>query len=355
MAQYLFGVLFTSLVSLSAFAGDPAAEALINRGHWKRARVLIEQRYQAKPNDPESCYLLSRVQEAFGELGPALQLAEKAVALDGRNANYHLQLAQVCGETAEKASFFSKAGWAKRFKEEAEKAAALDPKNLDARFALLEYYLQAPRLMGGGKDKAAAMADEIGRINLTRGYLAQVRLAQDTKDPAKEEVLFMEALASSPHDYDVLVSLANYYGPESRKKYDVAEKYAREALQVETGRVDAYSSLARLYAVQRRWTDLEAILAEAEGNVPDDLNPCYQAGRDLLLQGSDLPRAERYFRKYLSQKPEANAPSLAHAHWRLGLVLERQGRKSEALSEIQTAVRMKPDLEEAKKDLKGLK
>jgi tetratricopeptide (TPR) repeat protein len=35
-------------------------------------------------------------------------------------------------------------------------------------------------------------------------------------------------------------------------------------------------------------------------------------------------------------------------------VLEKQGRKNEAIEALRTALRMKPDLDEAKKDLKRL-
>jgi hypothetical protein len=50
------------------------------------------------------------------------------------------------------------------------------------------------------------------------------------------------------------------------------------------------------------------------------------------------------------------APTHAHARWRLGLVLEKLGRKPEALAEVQRALELKPDLgDEAKKDLKRLK
>src|SRR5579862_1324590 len=125
---------------------DPTAITLVKSGHWKRARPLIEREYQSNPNRAELAWLLSQVKLAYGDLDQALTLAEKAVAVDGKNSDYHYQLAVVCGRTAEKASLFSKGHWAKRFKEEAETAASLDAKNLDARFGLLEYYLQAPRL-----------------------------------------------------------------------------------------------------------------------------------------------------------------------------------------------------------------
>jgi len=74
-----------------------------------------------------------------------------------------------------------------------------------------------------------------------------------------------------------------------------------------------------------------------------------------LTAEKDPARAERYFRKYLSQEPEGHAPSLSRAHWRLGQALEKQGRKPEGISEIEMAVRLEPDFEGAKKDLKRLK
>ena len=347
-----------------ALAADPAPEALIEAGHWKRARAAVEQLYQAHPNDAQSAYLLSQVKEAFGDLDAALKLAEKAVQLDGRKAAYHYQLAEVCGKTAERASRFSKFGWARRFKSEAEAAASLDPRNLDARFALLEFDFQAPRLLGGGKDKAHAMAEEITKIDASQGYLAQARLAQQDKDAAKVESWYLKALKAAPRDYEVLIDLANFYGADARNQFELAEKYARQAVKLEPGRAEAYSVLAYAQAARGRSKELESDLAAAEKNAPDDLSPYYQAGRALLIHGdngdpkgepSALARAESYFRKYLSTEPEAGAPTLAHAHWQLGLVLEKEGRRPEAVSELETALRLEPDLEAAKKDLRRVK
>jgi hypothetical protein len=43
------------------------------------------------------------------------------------------------------------------------------------------------------------------------------------------------------------------------------------------------------------------------------------------------------------------------AHWRLGLVFEKRGQNAEAIREIELAVKLQPQLEPAKKDLKRLK
>jgi hypothetical protein len=68
-----------------------------------------------------------------------------------------------------------------------------------------------------------------------------------------------------------------------------------------------------------------------------------------------LPRAEAAFRKYLTQEPEPNAPPIWAGRWRLGLVLEKMSRTREAVSELEAALKMKPDSEEVKKDLTRLK
>ena len=93
-------------------------------------------------------------------------------------------------------------------------------------------------------------------------------------------------------------------------------------------------------------------LAEAEKKIPDNLSPLLRAAGTLQTTGKDLPRAERYTRRYLEQEPEPSAASHAVAHWRLGLILEKQGRKADAIAALQTAVKADAKFEQAQKDLK---
>jgi tetratricopeptide (TPR) repeat protein len=328
--------------------------ALVEAGHFKRAQAIVEPRFQANANDAEAAYLLSRVKEAFEDLDSALTLAQKLVELDDRNARYHLQLANVYGEMAQKAGVFKQMGLARKYKSEAERAASLDSKFVEARMGLIEFYLEAPGIAGGDKKRARELADDIARSDPSQGYMAQARLAQQEKDTSKQEAAYLKAIAANPRNYDAEVSLANLYA-EKLKNYDAAEKHARAAIQLDPGRVHAYAVLATIFVAQKRWPELDTILSQSEKNVPDDVSPYYQAGKELLLDGEDLARAERYFHKYMSQPAEGEEPDFAAAHWRLGLVLEKQGRKREAISEIQTAVNMKPNFPEAKKDLKRLR
>ena len=118
-----------ALVSIAAvcalavplLAQSPAAD-LAEHSHWKRLKTLIEPRAAANPNDAEAQWLLSRVRMAYKDFDGALAPAEKAAALDPRNVEYRWQVAQVIGEQASSASVFRQLGLARRYKREVEAA-----------------------------------------------------------------------------------------------------------------------------------------------------------------------------------------------------------------------------------------
>src|SRR5262249_31558395 len=83
----------------------------------------------------------------------------------------------------------------------------------------------------------------------------------------------------------------------------------RALLQIDPHRAAGYGGVAVVYASSGRVADLDALLSEAEHAVPDNLTAFYEAGRVLLGRGVELPRAERYLRKYLTQDPEGGAPT----------------------------------------------
>jgi len=346
------------LFAPSLNAAEPSTATLIEQGHYKRAEAILAERLKANPNDGRASSEMSKVSEAFRRWDDAIRQAEKAVSLDHKSAEFQAALADAVGSKLSSASLgmFEKMSLARRFKREAELALQLDPNNADANEDLMEFNLDAPGLVGGDKKKAAELADRMVRINPVRGYLMKVEFATHEKHTAEVEPLLQQAIAADPKNYFARIQAANFYLSKGGASLTQAEEQAKQAIRIDPGRAGGYTALATVYVQQGRWKDLDSLLEDAQREVPDDLAPFYQAAKSILTgnQNQELPRAEKYMRAYLSQPPEGDEPSLAAAHWRLGLILEKEGHKDQAKQEIQEAVRLEPAFEPAKKDLKRL-
>ncbi len=358
MALRLTSSILLILISGSlAHGADPAREnpqSLVDAGHWKKARAILEPLVAANPQDAEAAYLLSQVKMTFEDLDGALSLAQRAVDLSPKQGKYHYQLAAVYGEMAIRVGVISGAGLVRKFKKELATALALDPHNLDALEAQMEFYYHAPWIVGGDKAKAQAVAQEITGLRPARGYLDQAELAEDDGNRAALEGLYLKAVHADPGNFDAQTTLAKFYSQPPRNRYDQATQYAWNAIHLDPNRAWGYAMLARVLALQQRWKELDALLAQAGARASDDLSPYYESANALLGTGRELSRAEAYARKYLSQEPEGEKPGTADAHRLLGLILEKQGRVAEARNELLLAVRLKPGFQEAKDDLKRL-
>ena len=348
---FLCGLLVPALAS-----ADPAVQKLMDQNHWRRARAALEPKLAASPEDPVLVRQMTRVLMVFDESDAAVAMGEKAVKLAPNDAAARMALAEAVGDKAQNASKLKQLGLAKRFKKEAEAAIALDPNQVEARMDLIAFYMQAPGIAGGDKKRAKALVDEVARIKPEMGWQARVRHASYGKDSTVYGPIYREAVTKFPNNYDARASYASWLmaGPW-RGSAAEAESHARAALALEPERIQAYTLIAIGQARAKKWDELERTLADAEARIPDDLSPVYQAGRICLTEHDDGVRAEKYFRRYLAKPPEIQAAGHAAARWRLGLALEKQGKKSEALAEMQTATRLDPKFEPAKKDLKRLK
>ena len=325
-----------------------AIRELIDGGHWKRARVLVAQN---GGSDAESLYLAATVKQAYGELDAAEKFAERAIAANPKEAQYHFRLSTVLGEKAQKAGVLHQIGLARAFKRESDATLALNPNHPEALANLMQFYLQAPGIVGGDKAKAHAIPERLAAIDPVRCVQTQIELARADKQDAKIEEIIKKAVTMKAETYEAHMMVANYLARLKDPHYDDALRHAREAQRMKPDRAGAHSLIAVILARQDKWAELDAALAQAEKDVPDNLYPYFRAADVLLDRKVDLARAERYDRKYLTIEPERGFPSEAIARWRLGLVLAQQGRKPEAIAEWKTSVKLDPK-SPAQKELK---
>jgi tetratricopeptide (TPR) repeat protein len=295
-------------------AQQTQAEKWIEAGHWKRARAVVEKRILEAPDDPHANFLLSQIHGAFGDRTTPLPFAEKAVALDGRTAKYHRQVAEVLGVVAQHSNALQQLLLARRFRKEIDLALKLNPRDVQANRDLLEFYLLAPGIAGGSGREASAVAERIAAIDLAEGFLAKARIAEHSSDIQMTESLLRKAADVEPLSYRAQIAAAEFYLTIPHVNLGAAEAAARRALEIDPGRADAYATLAAVLADHGAWNELDATLAEAARQVPDDRYPEYRAAERLVLHGIDLDRAAQYIRSYLAMEPEGNRPSIADAN-----------------------------------------
>ncbi len=257
-------------------------------------------------------------QEALlrGDYDKASDLLEKAVAQNSRIAEYHYWLGSAYGQRAQKANVLSQAMLARKTKEEFELTVKLDPRHQDGRFGLIDFYLIAPGFMGGSEEKAAAQAGELRKIDPLAGHRAWARIYRHQKkdDLARKEML--DAVREQPAS-----PRAHYYLGMTW----MAEKNFKSAL-------DEFESAIRL----------DAAFAPS----------WFRAGQSAALGAINLPRGEELLRKYLSTKPDIDAPPLARAWFWLGNIQEKQGRKADAQQSFRNSLKLKPAAKDVSEALK---
>lgn len=324
-------------------------------GHWKRALQIAQAQVQANSGDAQAHAWLAKIKSAFGDLEGSMTEASRAIAIDNRNATAHGLLAESCALVADRSNPVKGLGYVRCMKREVAAALAIDPRHTDTMLVEMMFDFKAPAIVGGDKKQARRIAGQILAIAPSWGYLAHARLLQDSGDDATTEEMLKKAVGADPNFYRARLSLARFYCCTARtRRPDRAEQAAKDALALDPGASGAYEILARVYASAQRWSDLDDILARAERAVPDDRGAYLEAARGLSDAGQDFRRAERYIAAYLAQPPEGRQPTHAEARYLLATLFEREGRKPDAIRELQAAVRLQPDYETAKRELKRL-
>jgi tetratricopeptide (TPR) repeat protein len=296
---------------------NPQWDAIMEAGHWKRLRQMTEEKLKANPNDAAAHLWMSKIKSSFGDHTGALVEAERAAALDPQNPGAHAQLAEASAFLADRSGPIAALNHVRRMKRSLDAALALNPNNLDALLVQMMFSWKAPSIAGGDKKKAVKVADQIVQNLPVWGNLAHARLLQDSGDDASIERWLLGAVKADPTFYRAHISLARFYCCTAKSKHlEKAEKAANDAIRLDPAAAAGYEALAYVQAANQKWPELEATLAKAAKNVPDDYAPYYFAASALLDIGRDFRRAEQYLNHYLSANPEGRQPTHAQTDHR---------------------------------------
>lgn len=294
------------LAALPASAATVAEADAWLKAKDARAAPAIAALLKSKPDSAEAHVLHARLLLQQGKGDDAVDAASEAVDLAPDSAQAHYWLGNAYGYQITRVGSMSQAFMAPKLRDAFERAIALDPNLHDARTSLMEYYLQAPAIVGGSVDKARAQAAELARRDPPRGHYARGRLASHDKQPAEAAKAYVAAWEARPENagYRAAAGLALQETKQWNRAFD-------------------------LYLA---WTAEDAKAAGA----------WYQLGRTAVLSGQRLDVGANALRRYIALPLAPGQPPMHHAWYRLGQLQALSGDKVAARASFEKALKGEP-------------
>ncbi len=221
-------------------SGLAEVNAALQAGQADKALAVLQSLPPNEAGSAQAHNLRCRVLYTLERWDAAASECEQAVKLDEQNSMDHLWLGRALGEMADKASFTSAYGLAKKTRAEFEKAAELDAHNAEALADLGEFYSEAPGVVGGGTDKAAAIAAKLDHVDPVRAHELRAAIAQQNHDPGTAERELRQAITASPHPASQWMKLASFF--RKYKRWDELESAIQSGMSA--AERDRHSSVA---------------------------------------------------------------------------------------------------------------
>jgi len=285
---------------------------------YERAVKILQDAAVKNPRNGEVLLLLAKSHFELRQFDAAISNAERAVAVAPGNSVYHEWLGRALGEKASKSSWFSALSLARKTQQEFETAVRLNPKNLSAVQALIEFDCAAPGIAGGGEDKALPKIEQLAAMDEAEGHYAAGNCRRQKKDYPAADAEFDKALvnAKSP---DLI--------------FDIGD-----------------------YALKRNQPQrLLAVVDAGQKVSPLDARTKFYRAAALILQKQKPNEAESLLREYLNTAPRRTGyprPTLAH-DW-LGRLFENQNNPDAAAREYATSLHVDPKDKTAQEALRRL-
>jgi tetratricopeptide (TPR) repeat protein len=308
MKWFLF-IFFFPLALLSQTQFD-LAEGYYKEENFGKAKPLFEGYLNKHPKDSKTIEYLGDIAGYAKDWDSALEYFGALVVQDESNANYQFKYGGVLGMKALSVNKLRAAFYISDIKEHFEKAAKLDPNHIETRWALVEFYIQLPSIIGGSEEKAIVYANELASISPVDGYLANGYIAEYNDRPVDAERFYKKAIkvGGSLHTYDKLTSLY-----ESTDQPEKALEIAKECLAT--------------------YNDRNALH--------------YQIGKITAQYNLDADLGITCLKKYIKNHSVKDGVPKDWAYYRLAQIYKNKGNKTMALSWIDKALQERPSFKEA--------
>lgn len=172
---------------------DKGAIAYENE-NYKNAITLLKKCVQTNPDLEESVYLLGRSYAQLENWEEATKVYEKLVYKFPDNADYNFLYGGSLGLYAKSLNPLKSVKYLSDIKLYLKNAIELDPKHIDARWALVQIYMELPFIVGGSKSTAEDYANQLLKLSPVDGYLAFGFIASYDEDWSAAEKQYKKAV-----------------------------------------------------------------------------------------------------------------------------------------------------------------
>ncbi len=297
----------------------PAAnvERILIDGRIDDAIHLLQNQLSSNANDGDVHLLLCRAYLAEKELDDAVRECESAARLQPRDAVAQDWLGRAYGVKADNAGPLTGIKLALRVRDAFQAAVSLNPHNREAVNDLAEYYVGAPSIVGGGFDKAIALAATVER------------------------------------EYPQLAHRIRGRAAEKQKDYVTAEREFRAAIAVKNA-PDAWVDLGGMFKRRKQTAQaVDAIQhAFAADKVKDDA--LVDGASFLLDMKVERDAALRALQQYLAGNAKTDQAPVIHVHVLIANILEANRDKAGAAAELNKALALASNFAPAKQALQEL-
>ena len=228
--KYLILMLFLFPVLVMAQSDFDQAENEFKQGRVPQAKLLFENIVKENPSHLKALEYLGDIQGSLKNWDKTIFYYEKIKNLKPNVANYHYKYGGALGMKAKESNKFKALGMIGDVKASFEKAIQLNPKHIEARWALIELYLQLPGIVGGSESKAKRYSNELALISpvdgsLSRGYISEY--FERYEDAIKQYKLAIE-IGKSKVCYQKLADLYKNKMNQPEKAKQVLEEFEKK-------------------------------------------------------------------------------------------------------------------------------
>lgn len=230
----------------------------------------------------------------------AVEHLEKAVELHGTNGEYHFRLAEAYAKDFSYANILRKPFIAAKMKTQLELAVRFSPGSIEFREGLIQYYLLAPAVFGGGFSKAREQAEVLRSIDPYVGLLALANINAEQGDHEKANAYYLRAIQSQSKSWQAYQRYGTYC--LSIHEFDRAIQLFKKYVELSPDTAASYEHLAGAYVRKRMYDQaIEAYLKAVEKN-PAQTQLVFRVAQLYEFKGSTR-EAATYYAQYLSLSP----------------------------------------------------